>query len=70
MKLLKFHPENLRISISSYSVQVITITEFYEIVISLNMNAKILKICWTVRILYEKLKAAIPTDACEQLHLF
>jgi len=67
---LKFLPENLQIPISNYSFQIMTITEYYEIIVSLNMNDTDLKICWTIRILYEKLKAAIPTDVREQLHLF
>jgi hypothetical protein len=58
---LKFQSENLQIPTSSYCFQIMTITEFYEIIISVNMKAISLKICWTIRILYEKLQAAIPT---------
>jgi hypothetical protein len=44
--------------------------KFYEIIISLNMNAINLRICWKIQILYAKLKAALRTEVCEQLHHF
>jgi hypothetical protein len=67
---LKLQLENLQIFISSYIFQITTIMKFYEIIIFLNMKAINLKICWTLQILYEKLKGAIPTEVCERLHHF
>jgi hypothetical protein len=67
---LKLQSENLQILISSNIFQIMTIMKFYEIIIFLHMKAINLKICWTLQILYEKLKAAIPTEVCERLHHF